>query len=308
MRRAATRRARAITRSPVLIGTVALFTALLVTWMRSDDEITFLGLAMLAMASMLAVAVVLSYTLQLAGFDADAADIAQRLARDPDQQRLLTRWLGRARWARFVGGFAGFVAFVLGTSSQGDLLLLGTAGIGAGAALAEMHHFRPRTGLRTARLDVRKVGDYLMTHDAHRMIGVGAAAGAVAVAGVTTMLVEGDSAAPFWWGAAALAVLGAARIAQQRVAARPRPAVSPQLTRADDLVRELAIGRGLARPATFLALALVARGGYSLIPAIGQLGRLVGAAAWTYGLYLWWHNRRLGLDFLLSESRDPVLA
>jgi hypothetical protein len=103
-------------------------------------------------------------------------------------------------------------------------------------------------------------------------------------------------------------VLGAARVAQQRVATRPRPAVSDKLRRADDLARELAIGRGLARPATFFALALVARGCISLTPAIGGLGRVLGGAAWLYALYLWWHNRRLGLDFLLTEPRDTVLV
>jgi hypothetical protein len=84
--------------------------------------------------------------------------------------------------------------------------------------------------------------------------------------------------------------------------------VSDKLTRADDLARELAIGRGLARPATFFALALVARGCFSLEPAIGDLARLLGGAAWVYAVYLWWHNRRLGLDFLLTETRDPVLS
>jgi hypothetical protein len=106
----------------------------------------------------------------------------------------------------------------------------------------------------------------------------------------------------------AAAVLGGARLAQERVATRPRPAVSDKLTRADDLARELAIGRGLARPATFFALALVARGFFSLTPAIGGFAELLGGAAWLYALYLWWHNRRLGLDFLLTETRDPVLS
>ncbi|TPW11138.1 MAG: hypothetical protein FD127_3392 [Acidimicrobiaceae bacterium] len=44
------------------------------------------------------------------------------------------------------------------------------------------------------------------------------------------------------------------------------------------------------------------------MPAIGQVGRLLGATAWLYALYLWWHNRRLGLDFLLTERRQSVLT
>ncbi len=62
--------------------------------------------------------VLLSLGLQLAGMDGDAPQIAQHLAADPDQQRLLQRWLERARWARFVGGFAGVVAWFFGTQTE----------------------------------------------------------------------------------------------------------------------------------------------------------------------------------------------
>jgi hypothetical protein len=170
--------------------------------------------------------------------------------------------------------------------------------------LAEVHHARPRRGPRTARLDVRTVGDYMMRQDARRMIGVAIVGVGVAVAGV----VSARSVASVWWGLAAIGTLGVARLVQQRVVSRPRPAAAPNLIRADDLARELAIGRGLARPATFFALTLIARGWYALMPEIGQPGRLLGAAAWIYALYLWWHNRRLGLDFLLTEPGDPVLS
>lgn len=262
------------------------------------------GIIVLAVLVTLLLIIVLNIALQLAGFDADASEIAGQLAGDPDQRRLLSRWLERARWARFVGGFSGCLIWVLGTQSKGDLLLLGTGGIAVGAMLAEMHHIRLRKGPRTARLDVRSVGDYLMRQDARRMVGVGLVACMVAVTGAVAV----EARAAMWWGLTAVAALGAARLAQQRVASRPRPAVSDKLRRADDLARELAIGRGLARPATFFALALVARGCFSLMPAIGGPARILGGAAWVYALYLWWHNRRLGLDFLLTEPHDTVLV
>jgi hypothetical protein len=107
---------------------------------------------------------------------------------------------------------------------------------------------------------------------------------------------------------AAVVVLGLFRLAQWRVATRARPALSPSLTRADDFVRELAIGRGLARPATFLALALVARAGFALRPTIDVLGSVIGIVAWCYAVVLWWHNRRLGLDYLRDELRQPILS
>jgi len=262
------------------------------------------GIVVFVVLAALVLVVILNFGLQLAGFDGEASEIAEHLSNDLEQRRLLARWLGRARWARLVGGFSGCLIWILATHTRGDLLLYGTGGIAVGATLAELHHIRPRRGPRTARLDVRSVGDYLMRQDAQRMIGVGVVAFAVAATG----LVATDARPAIWWGLSAGAVLAAARLAQQRVASRPRRAISAKLTRADDLARELAIGRGLARPATFFALALVARGFFSLTPAIGGLGELLGGAAWLYALYLWWHNRRLGLDFLLTEPRDPVLA
>jgi hypothetical protein len=290
----------------VPLALVAIATPVLLVARSGDDAGTsdILTIVLLMIVAALILFVVVNYALQFAGFDGEASEIAGHLARDPEQQRLLARWLGRARWARFVGGFAGCLVWVLGTQSHGDLLLLGTGGIAAGAMLAELHHIRPRVGPRTARLDVRSVGDYLMRQDARRMIGTAFGAGVVAVAG----LVADDVRAATWWGLGAVGALAVARLAQRRVATRPRPAVSDKLTRADDLARELAIGRGLARPATFFALAMVARGCYSMMPAIGQAGRLLGAAAWLYSLYLWWHNRRLGLDFLLTDRRDSVLV
>ena len=248
--------------------------------------------------------VVLSLGLQFAGVDVDAPAIAQHLASEPDQQRLLQRWLERARWARFVGGFAGVVAWFLGTQTDGDLLVLGTGGIAAGAVLAEMHHIRRPAGPRTARLEVRTVADYLTRTDARRMIAVAAAATVTALVGV----VSAETRSSTWWALGALVALGVARAAQHRVATRARPALSPSLTRADDLARELAIGRGLARPFTFFALALVARSCFALEPSVDGLAPLLGVAAWLCAFVLWWQNRRLGLDFMLDGRRGPVIA
>lgn len=35
---------------------------------------------------------------------------------------------------------------------------------------------------------------------------------------------------------------------------------------------------------------------------------LFGIVAQCYAIGLWWRNRRLGLDHLLHEQREPVLA
>ena len=261
------------------------------------------GQAVLEVVSVaLAVAVAVGFGLQLAGFDGEAEDIAHGLTTDPDQQRLLERWLVRARWARFVGGFCGVLVWALATMTKGDLLLLGAGGIAAGAMFAELHHVHRRPGPRTARLDVRRVDDYLLTQDRNRMIGVAVTAVAV---GAIAIAIRPIAA---WWTLGALGILGVARVMQQRVAGRSRPAAAPKLIRADDLARELAIGRGIARPATYFALTLIARAGYTLMPRSYGLGRTIGVVAWVYALYLWWHNRRLGLGFVIDEPRGAALT
>ena len=84
--------------------------------------------------------------------------------------------------------------------------------------------------------------------------------------------------------------------------------MSDSLTRADDLVRELAIGRGLGRPFTFFAVALVARACFGLEATIGDAARALGVMAWIAAFVLWWQNRRLGLDFMIGGQRGPVIA
>lgn len=239
----------------------------------------------------------------IVGVDPDVTVIAAQLTTEPDQQRLVARWMLRARRARNIGGLCGLTVWVLGTQLHGDVLLCGVGGIALGAMLAELHTVRPRRGPRTATLDPRALGDYLMDHDRDRMAGVAVAGAALAVVAIVV-----DRSGPAAvYGAAAFVVIGAAHAVQRRVASRPRPATTDELRRADDLARELAIGRGLARPATYFGLALLASGAFELDPERAGLGAVIGVAAWIYALYLWWSNRRLGLDFLL-ERHEPALA
>lgn len=267
----------------------------------SRDAWTLVGIVLLIGAGSVAL---LGVGLRLAGFDADATAIAQGLAARDDQRRLLERWLVRARWARFVGGTSGVIVFVLGTNGRGDVLLLGSGGIAIGAALAEVHHVRRHRGPRTARLDVRTVGDYLLATDARWMIAVAAAGAATAVAGA----VHASTRGACWWGGAALVVIVLARLIQQRVADRPRPAIPESLVHADDLARELAIGRGLARPATYVGLAMVAHGCRALQPELHGMASLAATIATIFAFVRWWQNRRLGLDFVIDTPRPPVVA
>ena len=301
-------RPRFLRRRPkVWVPAIVLMVLPIVMLVRVSDDgsanISVGAYLMLAIVLLVVAITLVQVARMFAGVDPEVPQLAQHLASDPDQQRLLTRWMLRARRARNIGGICGILVWVLGTSIQGDLLLCGVGGIALGAMLAELHVVRRQPGPRTATLDVRALGDYLTDRDRNRMLGVAAAALVLATTGIA---VDGNGVA-LWSGTAALIVLGAAHLVQRRVASRPRPAIGESLRHADDLARELAIGRGLAQPATYFGLALLARGAFALRPELGDGLALVGVAAWICALVLWWSNRRLGLDFLL-ETRQPALA
>jgi hypothetical protein len=285
-----------------IAGLIVALSVLLVA--RTGEEQPSAGsYVAIGIVAALAVLVVASVGVRLAGVDTEAADIAARLAAQPDQQRLLTRWLERARWSRFVDGLCELLVWLLGTRTDGNILVWGTAGIAAGALAAELHHLRPAAGPRTARLEVRTVGTYMWPYDQRRMIAVAAAGVLVAIGGLSS----GEVQAATWWGLGAAVALGVAHLAQRRVASRSRPALPDSLRRADDLARELAIGRGLAWPFTYFAIALVAAGCLVLGQRYSAVG-FVGIGLHCYAIGLWWRNRRLGLDFLLREQREPLLA
>lgn len=287
---------------PVLAVAVGVPLTLLIRGGGGDAESTQRDVLVLGVLAILAVLAIAQIVRMLAGVDPDVPALAERLVAEPAQQRLLARWLSRARWARDVGGFCGVLVWVLGTQMSGDILVWGVGGIAVGAMAAELHHVKAAKGPRTATLDVRSIGDYLPDVDRRRMIGVGLVSGLVALAGLGSD--DGRSAA--WVGIGALAVLGAAWAVQWRVATRPRPAIPEALRRADDLARGLAIGRGLALPATFFALALIARGFWVLSPGTDDIGGLIAVITWLYALRLWWTNRRLGLDSLLRQPKPAV--
>lgn len=243
----------------------------------------------------------LNLLLNIAGVDPQASEIAGRLAVDPDQQRLLTRWLERARWARFLGGLCGLLAWFLGTQAHGNLFAWGFGGIAAGALAAELHHFRRAPGPRTARLEVRSVRNYLWPFAAWHMVGAAAGGGVIATVGLVV-----DDRVAVACGAGAVAAIGIGHLAQRRVAHRPRPAIPDTLRAADDLARELAIDRNIAWPCTYFALSLAAAG--ALHGDQPTAIAILGIVAQFYAIGLWWRNRRLGLDFLLHATREPVLA
>lgn len=295
-----------LTRPGIWIPVVILISVPVVVLARSSGDdvgMTTGALVLMAITAVAVAALLWQWGRMVAGIDPEATQLATHLASGADQQRLLSRWMARARRARNIGGLCGLTAWALGTQFDGDVLLFGVGGIAIGAMLAELHYVRPQGGRRRATLDVRALGDYLTDHDRRLMIGCGIAdAGLLVVA-----LAIGEVSTAAWSATAGLVVLGAAHLVQRRVATRPRPALTDSLRQADDLARELAIGRGLAHPAAFFSIALLAHGVATLEPSVGSGATVVAVLAWCVAGWLWWRNRRLGLDFVVERAR-PVLA
>ena len=242
----------------------------------------------------------------LAGHDPDAGRIADRLSDDPASRQLLTRWLQRVRWRRWLGGFLGIlVAVLLSADSNGpDLLVLGFAGIMAGSLSAELHHWRRADGggARAADLATRQIRAYTVAGE-QLLLGLLTAGALLVLAADAGGLSPGTTdQGPTWpWAVAVVTVVGVVLAMQWRIVSRPRPALPPELRRADDLARRLAVSRGVAQPGTALGLAMLAeesgRAGYGAVSGI----------LWLLAAGFWIGTRRLGLDKLLSVPA-PVAA
>lgn len=239
----------------------------------------------------------------LAGHDPDARLIAARMSGDEPSRLLLTRWLQRVRWRRWLGGFLGvLLGLLLSTNGTGpDLLLLGFGGIMVGSLSAELHHLRPAGGQgpRAAELGRRRLSDYTVRIEQQTMAALAAIALGVLVLDLVHGRVAGEgkgqSGGGWAWSLAVLVVLAVVVAMQWRIVTRRRPALPAELRRADDLARRLAVSRGVTRPGLVLALALLAEA----LGAVGMGG--FGAMAWLGAVGLWLFSRRLGLDWLLDE-------
>lgn len=287
---------------------VALATAGVTLVVRSGSDgagvSTAVGVGLLVVIGLLVVGIAAGAGAMFAGVDPDARGIAARLTADSQSQRLLGRWLQRTRWARNVGGAAGIAWWFFGTSARGDLLLFAVVGIALGSMVSQLHHVQPITGSRTAALKQRSVTHYLPAGSIRQLAGVGIAA--VAVGGLGIAIDEGRAAVS--WALAALIVIGATHLVQRSVAARSRPMLSDDLRHADDLARELAIGHGLARPAVYCSLAMLAHGIGRLGPTLGGTASAFSLLAWLTALVLWWRNRGLGLNHLADQPLEPTAS
>lgn len=297
-------------RMPAVVLTACILAAVipfvaLGTASSSSDDAQGMGLgAIIAMVVFLAVVGVAILVLlrNVAGYEPDFDDDRDgaRLAVTPEERALLARWLVRARWARGMGGACGVVLWIFGANGQGDVLLMGIGGVSLGAVFAELHRAAP-TRPRTAGLDVRSVGTYLDRRGIRSMRL--AAAAAVLATIIATALA--DWTALTWAGAAIVSLL-AIVLVQRRVAGRPRPALGPRLRAADDLVRSLAVSRGLAVPGSAIAILLSAHAMLVLADRY-DWANAVAVAFWIGSLVMWWRDRGLRLGtFIGTRTLAPA--
>lgn len=169
----------------------------------------------------------------------------------PATVALLERWRDRAHRWRQVVAVPAVVGSIVGNlvlrqsvdvgvgahPAWADPLLTGLVGAFLGAIAAEAHHLRTRSsGPRTVDLTPRDVRAYLPHPDRRRLVALGIAA-AVATLGALVLV---DGHVPTL-GLLALALAVVVPVTQHGIVTRARPALAPDLRRADDAVRRLAV-------------------------------------------------------------------
>ncbi len=240
-------------------------------------RITTLVLALAGLAFLFLLAV------NLSGRDPDAEARALVVAPDPLSAALFARWMRRSRHFRFVGGLAGgIMGLAFADGSLMPVLIGILAGIAVGGAAAEIHSVgRRESAPQSADMSVRHLRDYVTRTDSVALAAVAGAA-VVMIAGAVLGLVGGNGIV--WASATALLAVGGAASMQWAVSVRRRPALSPDLRRADDLMRRLAATQGFTRPAIAFALMMLSQGlatlGNSIAVTVAVLILWTLALAW----------------------------
>lgn len=250
-------------------------------------------IVLLALLALLIVAIGVG----LSGRDPGAEERARVMVDDPASVALLTRWLRRSRHFRFVGGLTGTVlGFGFIDNSPLPIAVGLLAGVSAGGALAEVHSLRRGRGhRRTADLARRRLGDYAARTDLVAASLIAAGALAATIAG---LLGAGPDPSRAWLaGLATLAVVAIIVTMAWLVVQRPRPALGPDLRRADDLMRRLAATQGFTRPAIALAIVLLGRS----LSGLGLTGPAV-VLVLAVAAIAWWSAGRQSPNNLLAAA------
>ncbi len=216
-------------------------------------RITTLVLALAGLAFLFLLAV------NLSGRDPDAEARALEVAPDPLSAALFARWMRRSKHFRFVGGLAGgIIGLAFADGSLMPVLIGVLAGIAVGGAAAEIHSFGRRgSSTQSADMSVRHLGDYVTRTDSVALAMIAA----VSIVMIASVLLGAVGDVGIVWAATtALLAVASAVSMQWAVSVRRRPALSPDLRRADDLMRRLAATQGFTRPAIAFALVMLSQG------------------------------------------------
>lgn len=248
----------------------------------------------------------------IAGLTVPPSAVAARLGISGEGgEQIVARFVTRSRRFRVTGAFLGLATFLVVSSAvsqeisqrtgEGDpgIQLPIAAALGfslLGSVIAELHRTRQSNPIRTASLEVRDESAYadpIATRRERWVLGITAVLTVIGIAGAHTGV---------WLLGAGIGGLALVRRwAQSRIAARPRPAIDPTLTEADDRIRRLAVSHGIARPAVAV-MALLAAGQAGLLDAAATSGAgessLLGIVSFGLtlaGIVWWWRNRNFGV-------------
>lgn len=237
-----------------------------------------------------------------------AERIAAATTTTPAGRALVERFVGRSRRFRTVGGIVGIAVSLVVVSIRTDStdvtigFLPALAGAVIGSIVAESFRIRRTRGPRSASLEPRADSDYGDEVADRREMIVG---GAWLLA--TGMGILQVDATTLGLGLIVAAITAVRRWAQRRIALRGRPALDPDLSRADDEVRRMAVRHGIARPSVTLMTLLVAGQTAALQvhhPEASGMRNLLGIVSLVLtgtALVWWWTNRNFG--FSASDAR-----
>jgi len=286
-------------KTPVLLGALVLIGLPLILVLEVNGAGSVVAAGLVIVAGLLAF---VSLNASFAGIDPEASQLASQLGSTPLAERLMERWLNRVRWRRWLAGCLGvLVGFFISAAPSGfgtaGFVYPGLASVCLASISAELHLLRrPAKSVRTAGFTVRQLRDYAKPRDQQAMAVVAVAACITLVWGLLT----DPSGHRSWvaiWSTIALLGLAISYLIQRQVVARQRPAISDELRHADDLLRELAVSRGVARPALSFALATL---GVALLRTSADGWEYL---AWLGAIVCWWFNRGLGIErFVQRES------
>jgi hypothetical protein len=172
-----------------------------------------------------------------------------------------------------------------------DPLLVGLLALTLGGLAAELHHLRRvPAGPRSADLRPRDVATLRRPRSRLRRGCLAGLLGA-AVVGHVTLVVPGHAPGSVGSLVLAAAVLALAEVVERRIAVRPRAALPPELTAADDAIRRVAVRSvdDTASAAVLLLVGWASLGIASLLPASQPYAAVsVVASVTVLGLSLWW--------------------